>query len=118
MKIPTVDDLVKVFKDNNWTPKQTDGADLHNVLQGKCCALPAIVKFVDPDYDFSKVKREQEIYNFVARKYGLNERNALYSGFDLLSMNGGLDPQFYNLGKELYERLTTENVQSTYRNID
>lgn len=104
-KIPTVNDLVKIFKDNNWIPQQSNGADLHNILAGKCCALPAIIKFVDPDYDFSKVERAQEIYNFVSRKYGSSECDALYSGFDLLRPNN-LDSQFYNLGKELYEKLT------------
>lgn len=104
-KIPTVDDLVKIFKDNNWTPKRTDGADLHNILNGKCCAIPAVIKFIYPDYDFNKTKRGQDIYNIVNKTYGDKECDSLYSGFDGISCDL-VNEEFYNLGKELYEKLT------------
>lgn len=54
MNIPKVDDLVKIFKDNNWTPQQCNGAELYNIMDGKCCAVPAIVKFLNPDFDLIK----------------------------------------------------------------
>jgi len=107
MNIPTVDELVKVFKDNNWTPHQTSGANLDNVLNGRCCILPALIKYYDPDFDFSSLKNDEDIYNMIKARYSNSDMESLYRGFDSIC-NPGENQEFYNLGKELYEKLTNE----------
>lgn len=107
MKTPTVDDLVKIFKDNNWKVCQRDGANVSNIKNGECCALPALAKFSDPEYKFES---DYILYDYLCNLYGSNEIQSLWMGFDNWSFMGYVDQNFYNLGKDLYNKLTNEKV--------
>lgn len=101
---PTVDDLVKIFRENDWQPKRVSGANIVNVRNGLCCAIPAVVKFIDPSIDFNKIDEDFDLYEFINKTYGKNKAEELYSGFDdnVFYQNS----EFYKLGKELYEKLS------------
>jgi hypothetical protein len=112
MNIPTVDDLVNIFKENNWKPCKTIGCQKEMILQNQCCAIPAVVKFIDPEFDFNKIKDDNDLYDVVAKEYGEKQKESLYAGFDSFPQFEEYDEQFYNLGKGLWNKLNEQNTEA------
>lgn len=79
--IPTVEELVKIFKDNNWTPTQgAKGAEVKGIAAGKCCAIPALLKLAD-SLPSDLLEGGQILYNQVDSLYG-EGASAIWQGFD------------------------------------
>jgi hypothetical protein len=82
MELPTVDQLVQVFIDNNWKGLTNSiGCSKTYVSKGFCCAIPAMIKFsgkeLDFDYDYG-----YGLYGQVKDIYNINYED-VYRGFDL-----------------------------------
>lgn len=88
MNLPTVDDLVNVFFENNWLGKRVDGASVENIREGKCCAIPALVKIMYPQQFNTCLDMEdndnatQYMYDIISNNLGKEFLNNLYCAFD------------------------------------
>ena len=84
LPMPTVEQLVQVFKDNNWTALPgSSGTQLESIQQGKCCAIPALLKLANAlPNDVSG----QRLYDLVSKLYGY-EAVGIWNSFD--------DPNYY-----------------------
>jgi hypothetical protein len=85
--MPTVEELVKVFKDNDWKPLScTDGVKPVNVLKGDCCAMPALIKIAGDEY-FEECfcgdpSDRNKAYDMIEFLYGKTARETVWEGFD------------------------------------
>lgn len=77
--LPTVEELVQVFIDNNWkglrcSPCTTD----EFIKQGLCCAVPALIKHAREELDFTL---SNGLYTQVENLYGVDHED-IFMGFD------------------------------------
>jgi hypothetical protein len=106
--MPTVEELVKVFCDNNWTPTPRNGSEPEYVQRGECCAIPALIKLHgDLPRDFDSVI----LVEIVKKKYGPGAQD-IWRGFDgdftVTSANGFMleaSRAWIKLGAQLREAL-------------
>ena len=124
--MPTVDQLVQVFRERNWTPTRHVGASLDQVASGQCCAIPALACLVDPNcLDAARSPEDWDmfdIYGFIYRHYGESAR-WIYRGFDdwpeprLNIENLDENRSWWRLGQELY-RVLTEGAEDENQSAD
>lgn len=103
LPMPTVDQLVQLFKDKGWEPTPVYGCYRSNVKDGCCCALPAIIALGDPGFIDAWINRtdDLDIYKRADELYG-EGANHIYCGFDA---NGCHIGPWYQLGLELRNAL-------------
>jgi hypothetical protein len=107
VQLPKVEALVKVFKDNNWKPRPVSGALSDCFVTGRCCAVPAVVKILDPNEDGSSWVNSDDTHkspygNLYRAGMTEDEVRGLYNGFDDNTfMDGCMDRDWYDLGKQL-----------------
>ena len=118
--MPTVEQLVQVFRERNWVPTRSTGARLNDVKQGHCCAIPVLALLADPhcldNIDELYIEDDFDLYKPVYDQYG-HEARYVYYGFDNLIRGvdseqglGALQLKWYRLGREFYMALTGEKA--------
>ena len=117
LPMPTVDQLLQVFKDRGWKPTPVRGCWRDYVNNGCCCALPALVALGDPEWfekwaNFKEVDSGPgyDIYERADELYGPDARY-IYSGFDDNGCNSG---EWYQLGLSLRKALGVTKEDHVY----
>jgi len=110
--MPTVEQLVQVFKDRGWKPTPRVGAMQSLVHEGRCCAVPALIAIADPEWldKFTECDMEltpMDIYGKVRSEYG-REAGLIHYGFD--DPDKELRYPWIQLGADLYNALTSGDV--------
>ena len=115
LPMPTVDQLVQVFRERNWTPTRQVGASPTRVQRGECCAVPALCLMADPHSldELDKFEDAEPLYRIVREHYGPYALH-IVSGFDNYPLEGMMVrypvnnaiSNWYALGTELYRALT------------
>lgn len=104
--IPTVDQLEAIFKERGWEPVVgTAGATQAGVAQGKCCAIPAVIAYYDPEFNFTDPKNDN-LYK-CAKNFGVHTV-PLWSAFDGSKREDRFEDEaikWFRLGRELRKRL-------------
>lgn len=79
LPMPTVEQLVQVFHDNNWTVcSGSSGAEYHNIQKGRCCAIPALLKHAN---QLPVSISGQALYDMVDYLYG-KPAVSIWNAFD------------------------------------
>ena len=99
-ELPTVDELVQVFIDNNWKGKKyNDACNRQAVERGEVCAIPALIKFSGEEFDF---ETNDGLYSQVENIYSV-QAHSLYLGFDTKCKGNKISELAANLRIKLEE---------------
>ena len=112
LPMPTVDQLVQVFRERNWTPTTGAGGCVpDNVVAGRCCAVPALLAIAGEPLD--EFEEPQDLYDRARELYGEVAAD-VYLGFDATNEHdfarrtGNLSPHrapWAKLGRDLAKAL-------------